>query len=64
MASTHSGTAQKVDDMLRIWWTTCSGFSGRHAPDYAVETDYSIYSSDMYENDVDSDIDAFSALFG
>ena len=33
MASTHSGTAQKVDDMLRIWWTTCSGFSGRHAPD-------------------------------
>jgi len=33
MSSTHSGTAQKVDDMLRIWWTTCSGFSGRHAPD-------------------------------
>ncbi len=35
MSSTHSGTAQKVDDLLRIWWTICSGFSGRHAPDLA-----------------------------
>ncbi len=33
MSSTDSGTAQKVDDMLRNQWTICFGFSGRHAPD-------------------------------
>ena len=33
MSSTHSGTAQKVDDMLRNQWTIYFGFSGRHAPD-------------------------------
>ena len=28
-------TIAGVVDMLRIRWSTCSGFSGRHAPDYA-----------------------------
>jgi hypothetical protein len=36
MSSTDSGVIQKVDAMLRIARTACSGFGGRHAPDSLV----------------------------
>lgn len=33
--STDSAHSQKVDDMHRIQWTACSGFTGHLAPEYA-----------------------------
>jgi len=39
MPSIDSAHPQKVDDMLRNQWTTCSGFGGRLAPDSLVAFD-------------------------
>jgi hypothetical protein len=39
MPSSDSDYLQKVDDITRIRWTACSGFSGQLAPDSVVDFD-------------------------
>jgi len=39
MPSTDSAHPKKADGMLRIQWTTCSGFGGRLAPDSLADMD-------------------------
>jgi len=36
MPSIDSDPHQKVDGFLRIHWTACAGFRGRHAPESLV----------------------------